>query len=142
MVAMPEEFPESTTDGQNIETSRSLIEEFIETIPNQNRDEAIAIASKKREEFMARVWERERSKLSDTMVNENNLTTDTEGWNRYLQFVYSQESSYQKGRFGFEEWSVKYVSEMLSALEQDTTSTDALASTQSTYRALAFRKSK
>lgn len=97
------------------------IEAFIQTIPNPNRAEAIANARLRREVFTARVWKRERSNLSEEIISGNNLTDDAEGWERYLQFVYSKESEFQRESYQFEEWSVKYIYEMLSKLEQDAT---------------------
>ncbi|GEM_PF-2740064 len=99
----------------------STFDQFIETIPNPNRIEAITNASRKRVDYIAKIWRREFDKLPQDIITKNNLTDDVESWNRYLRFVYDKENQYQKGRFEFEEWSIKYTYEMLNALEQDVT---------------------
>src|SRR3989338_1262208 len=102
------------------------IEGFISNIPNLNRTEAIEHAREQRKSFLSKMWEREFSNLSPDTISKNNLSNDIDGWNRYLQFVYSQENEFQKEKFGFEERSVKYVADMVSTLEQDTYYTSQL----------------
>ena len=96
------------------------IEKFVSSIPNPNRVEAINHAREQREKFIAKIWGRELSKLPQDIIDANGFSGDIVGWEKYLQFVYSKESEFQKRKFSFEEWSVKYIASMVTGLEQDT----------------------
>ncbi|MBI4130730.1 hypothetical protein HY468_05405 [Candidatus Roizmanbacteria bacterium] len=96
----------------------SHLQEFIATIPESDRTEAIKRASNKREQFLTTLWEKERKKLTPGFVETHQLTSDLHGWEQYLRVGFEKEDTRRK-RFGFEDWSKKYLSQMLYDVVDD-----------------------
>jgi len=93
------------------------VENFRQTIPNSNRKEAIQTARQKMETFIGTVWQRERSRLPQELIKEHELTENMQGWNRYLKLGFDRDE--YKNQHGFEDWSAKYLAQMLVTLEDD-----------------------
>ncbi|KKU63402.1 MAG: hypothetical protein UX86_C0025G0005 [Candidatus Amesbacteria bacterium GW2011_GWC1_47_15] len=93
------------------------IENFRRTIPNPDRRAAIEQASRKREEFLLKVWREERSKLPADLITKHSLEKGLDGWNKYLHLGFEQDE--YRNRFGFEDWSAKFLAQMLRAVGDD-----------------------
>lgn len=96
----------------------SNIQEFINTIPQVDRQTAITEARRRREESLVSLWKKEQSQLSSEMVKANQLNADAEGWKSYLQLAFEKEHELRK-RYGFDDWSKKYLAQMLNTLTED-----------------------
>lgn len=99
------------------EPDNELIHGFIETIPNPDRIEAVDRAKQKLDLMLTNVWIEEREKLDQDFVNIHDLTPDLDGWSRYLRQAYDKED--YNARHGFEDFSNKYLAQMLILMEED-----------------------
>lgn len=100
------------------ETKDIVVEKFIDTIPNKDRGLAIAGAKRSLDNILMTNWREEFSLLPMSFVNNHHLTPTLDGWEKYLKACFSQSNDFQT-RFGFEDWSKKYLAQMLNTKGYD-----------------------
>lgn len=94
------------------------IQEFIETIPHPDREQAVENAVRKQDEYLQSVWQKESAKLDPNVVGDNKLGEDLEGWKNYLRLAFDRDGEF-RSKHGFIDWSKKYLAQMLSILADD-----------------------
>lgn len=95
-----------------LELESNLLEKFISSIPSPDRQRAIEKATTSRLNLLSDVWLEEREKISEEFLEKYKLDLDINGWKKYLRLCYKQDSAKHK-KHGFEDWSAKYLLQML-----------------------------
>ncbi len=92
-------------------------EGFRDNIPFQDRKKAIRRAKEKREAFVEKVWQKEKKRLPVELIKKHKITEDLEGWQKYLRLGFEQDK--YRNRYGFDDWSTKYLAQMLNIYEDE-----------------------